>query len=59
MLKKFLKDSNIEFRSRDQLYEEIEKHWNLITQNAINKLNDSLPRRMAEVLKMRVEITKY
>ena len=59
MLKKSLKDSNIEFRSRDQLYEEIEKHWNLITQDAINKLYDCLPRRMAEVLNMRGEIIKY
>ena len=50
---KSLKDSNIKYRSRDQLYEEIEKHSNLITQDAINKLYDSLPRRMAEVLKMR------
>ena len=49
MLKNSLKDSNIEFRSRDQLYEVTEKHWNLITQDAINKLYDSLPRRVAEV----------
>ena len=59
MLKKSLKDSNIEFRSRDQLYEEIEKQWNLITQDAINKLYDSLSRRMAEKLKMRGEIINY
>ena len=59
MLKKSLEDSNIKFRSRDQLYEEIEKHWNLITQDAINKLYDPLPRRMVEVLKMRGEITNY
>ena len=42
-----------------KLYEEIEKRWNLITQDAINKMYDSLPRRMAELLKMRGEITKY
>ena len=59
MLKKSLKDSNFEFRSRDQLYEEIEKQWNLITQDAINKLYDSLSQRMAEKLKMRGEIIKY
>lgn len=59
MLKKSLKDTNIEFRSRDELYAEIEKHWNLIAQNVIGKLYDSLPRRMTEVLKMRGQITKY
>ncbi len=59
MLKKSLKDINIEFPCRDELYAEIEKHWNLISQNVIGKLYDSLPRRMTQVLKMRGQITKY
>jgi hypothetical protein len=38
MPKKSPKDTNIEFRSRDELYAKIEKHCNLIAQNTTDKL---------------------